>query len=63
MGHIQMAKVLQRRVSCAAQTAKALAGDIRERVKALGFARHKLIVEVKWSVHSLHNLQVVFLQR
>lgn len=28
------------------KTAKALASDIRERVKALGFARHKLIVQV-----------------
>lgn len=58
MGHIQMVMLLQRWVSCAAQTAKALAGDIRERVKALGFARHKLIVEVKRAMHSLHTCKL-----
>ena len=35
------------RVYLAAQQAKQLADDVRERVKALGFERHKLVVMVR----------------
>lgn len=32
--------------TCVAQHAKQLADDLREKVKALGFERHKLVVQV-----------------
>lgn len=45
------------RVCAAAQQAKQLADDVRERVKALGFERHKLVVMVR-SLASVSTAQV-----
>ncbi len=46
---------------CFVQYAKQLADDLREKIKALGYDRHKLVVQVRCSCQNQFVLQLQLL--